>query len=464
MTNPPTEATASVRASDLPPGFVLGTATSSYQIEGAASADGKGRSIWDVLCEQPGAIADGSSGRVACDHLARMDEDLDLIAELGVDVYRFSVSWPRVQPTGRGTVLAAGLDHYDRLVDGLLERGIQPYLTLYHWDLPWTLEDELGGWRHRDTAGRFADYAAVVADRLGDRVARWGTLNEPFCSAWLGYEAGQHAPGVEDEAGAVRAAHHLMLGHGMAVQALRAAGVDDIGIVINPSEVRPATDRDADVDAAHLVDAIHNRWWFGALAGDFPAEALEVMRALVDLDELSRDGDAATTAEPIDWLGINTYFPTIARAGDDPGLRPPGPGLDGIEAVPPDPGEAHTMLDWRVDPTIIPAVLRQAHGYLPDLPIVITENGMAHPDELASDGTCHDPWRVAYLTDHLAATLHARRDGIPVEGYLAWSLLDNFEWAYGYGPRFGLAHVDFDTQRRTPKSSFRWLQELASSR
>lgn len=464
MAHAPTHATASVTAADLPAGFVLGTATSSYQIEGAAHADGRGRSVWDALCAVPGAIADGSSGAVACDHYHRLDEDLDLIAELGTDVYRFSVAWPRIQPSGRGAPLAAGLDLYDRLVDGLLARGVQPWPTLYHWDLPAALEDDLGGWRHRDLAGRFADYAAIVGDRLGDRVRRWATINEPWCVAFLGYERGVHAPGVRDEAGSVRAWHHLLLGHGMATQALRSVADGDVGIVLNLTDVRPRDDGEGDRAAADLVDLVANRMWLEPLAGQRPDDVVDLVGGLVDLDQLVRAGDATTIAEPTDWLGVNWYRPTTVRAGDGPGLRPAGPGLDGIVEVLARDDQPGSMLDWPIDADGIVASLAQAHAALPDQPIAITENGIALADRVDADGRVHDPARVAYLTDHLAAVLRARDRGVPVDGYLVWSLMDNFEWAEGYGPRFGLVHVDRDTLRRTPKDSYRWLRDLCRGR
>ncbi len=465
MAAPPTAPTREVTPGDLPDGFVLGVATSSHQIEGAVTADGRGRSIWDALAMRPGAIADGSSGSPACDHYRRWEDDLDLLAELGVDSYRFSVAWPRIQPNGRGRPLQAGLDFYDRLVDGLLERGIRPNVTLYHWDLPAALEDDLGGWRHRDTAGRFADYALLVAERLADRVPAWSTLNEPWCSAFLGYERGEHAPGVRDEAGSVRAAHHLLVGHGLAVQALRSVGAEGLGIVLNLNDVRPATDREGDRDAAERVDGTQNRWWLGALTGAIPEDVLATSVApFVELEELAREGDAALWAEPLDWLGINSYGPQVVAAGDDDDRRPAGPGLDGVVHVPADSSEPTNMLGWRIDAERAAAVLHQAHAFLPDLPITVAENGIPLPDEVGADGAVHDPARVAYLTDHLAAMLDTRDDGVPLVGYHAWSLLDNFEWAHGYGPRFGIVHVDYDTQERTPKDSYRWLQDLARGR
>lgn len=460
----PTSPTRALHASDLPADFVLGTATSAPQVDGAVSADGKGRSIWDALAMRPGAIADGAGPGPGCDHWHRWAEDLDLLAELGVDEYRFSVAWPRIQPNGRGQPLQAGLDWYDRLVDALLERGITPNCTLYHWDLPAALEDDLGGWRHRDVAGRFADYASIVAERLADRVGRWATLNEPWCSAFLGYERGVHAPGVRDEPGSVLAAHHLLLGHGLATQALRAADARGVGIVLNLNDVRAATDREADRDAAERVDGTQNRHWLGSLAGAPPADVVAAFADLVEPETYQREGDVATIAEPLDWLGVNSYYPQVVRAGDTPELRPAGPALDGVEEVPAGADEPVNMLGWRIDATTTTAVLHQAHAHLGDLPLLVTENGIPLPDAPDADGAVHDPARIAYLSDHLAAVLQARDEGVPVHGYLAWTLLDNFEWAYGYAPRFGLVHVDHDTQQRTPKDSFRWFQQLIGSR
>lgn len=463
MARPPTAPTRAVAARDVPEAFMLGVATGAYQVEGAVTADGRGRSIWDAFGLQPGAIADGTSGAVACDHYRRWSDDLDLLADLGVDSYRFSIAWPRIQPTGRGAPLQAGLDFYDRLVDGLLERGIQPNATLYHWDLPAALEDDRGGWRHRDTAGRFADYALAVGERLADRVSRWSTLDEPWCSAFLGYERGVHAPGLRDEAGAVRAAHHLLVGHGLATQALRSVGADGLGIVLNLTDVRPRTDAPADREAAERVDGTQNRYWLGSLAGAPPVDVAASFASIVEPEQLHRDGDTGLITEPLDWLGVTTHHPDVVAAGDDPQLRPAGPGLDGVVMVPPDPDEPSTMLGWRIDAERAAAVLHQAHEHLPDLALVATANGIPLPD-VERDGQVEDPARVAYLTDHLAAVLATRQDGVPVTGYHVWSLLDGFEWAAGHSARFGLVHVDHATQERTPKRSFAWLRELAGSR
>lgn len=463
MGSAPTEPAREVTPDDLPDGFVLGVATAAHQVEGAVTADGRGRSIWDAYALRPEAIADGTSGAVAGDHYHRWQDDLDLLAELGADSYRFSVAWPRVQPTGRGRPLQAGLDFYDRLVDGLLERGIRPNATLYHWDLPAALEDDLGGWRHRDTAGRFADYALAVAERLADRVEWWATLDEPWCSAFLGYERGVHAPGAQDEAGSIRAAHHLLVGHGLAVQALRSVGATGVGIVCNLEDVAPATDREGDRDAAERVDGIQNRYWLGSLAGAPPPDVAAAFAEVVEPEQLHRDGDAALIAQPLDWFGVATGRPQVVAAGDDVVRRPAGPGLDGVVKAPAGQDEPVSMLGWRIDPGRAAAVLRQAHEHLPDVPIMVAGNGLALPD-VVEEEQVDDAARIAHLTDHLAAMLDTREDGVPLQGYHVWSLLDGFEWALGHAPRFGLVHVDHETGQRTPKRSFHWFAELARQR
>lgn len=472
-----TEPTASVTSRELPPDFVLGAATSSYQIEGAVYAGGRGEAIWDRFATVPGATADAASGMDACDHYHRMDEDLDLLAELGADVYGFSIAWPRIQPDGVGKGKPDGLAFYDRLVDGLLERGIEPYATLYHWDLPQTLEDRYDGWRGRDTAGRFADYATIMGNALGDRVTRWATVHDPASVAWSGYERGTHAPGVRDAGGSIRAAHHLLTGHGMATQALVAAGATGVGITLRLADARPASDASGDIAAAELADAMQNRFWLGALAHDVPDDVVELFSSVVNLEELSRPGDDVLASQPLDWLGVDYDGPALVRAGQrrsgadaeadaaaSAARRPAGPGLDGIELVGPGPGDPGTMHGSRIDANGLATVLAQATAMLPDTPIVVTGSGTSAPDVLDARGAVEDWHRIAYLTDHLAATLTARADGVPVAGYLTRSLLDGFEWADGYGPRRGLVHVDHETQRRTTKASYRWMQQLLRGR
>ncbi|WP_084961099.1 GH1 family beta-glucosidase [Thermoactinospora rubra] len=432
----------SIDLAALPADFVWGVATSAYQIEGAVAEGGRAPSIWDTFCRVPGKIDNGDTGDVACDHYHRWPEDVALMKELGVTSYRFSVAWPRVVPDGRGPVNREGLDFYSRLVDALLEAGIAPNLTLYHWDLPQALQDR-GGWPARETAERFADYAAVVAGALGDRVGRWVTINEPLCCAWIGHLEGRMAPGLTDIGAAVRASYHLLLGHGLAVQAVRAAAPDaEIGIVNNLSPVEPASGSLADVAAARRMDGHTNRWWLDPVHGrGFPEDMREVYG--VDLPE--RPGDLDVIAQPLDWLGLNYYFPAVVA--DDP--EGPHPFARQIRR----PGVPRTAMDWEVDADGLETLLVRLTKEYGAAKIYVTENGSAYQDTVAPDGSVDDPERVTYLTHHLAACARAVRRGAPVAGYYAWSLLDNFEWSYGYDKRFGLVHVDYATQRRTVKTS-----------
>jgi beta-glucosidase len=436
--------------------LALGVATAAFQIEGASSADGRGPSIWDTLCATPGAISDGSDGTVACGSYDRVDEDSDLVRGLGADAYRFSIAWPRIQPTGSGTANAAGLDHYERVVDGLLERGIVPLPTLYHWDLPQPLEDA-GGWPARETAVRFADYAAIVAARLGDRVRWWSTLNEPWCSAFLGYAAGIHAPGRRDPAAAFAAAHHLLLGHALGAEAVRAAApAAEVGIVLNLAPVWPEHPDAA--DGAAYVDAVQNGLWLGALLdGNYP----DVLTPLHDPALIH--SDLAAIAESASWLGINYYTPFRigAGSGGSERVQPPlaYPGAPPLRFLPREP---RTEMGWEVDPSGLEEILRTTAVRAPGLPLMVTENGSAYDDATRSaDGSVQDDDRIAYLRDHLAATRRARAAGVDVRAYLAWTLLDNFEWAYGYTKKFGLVEVEPGTLRRIPKASYRYYAELA---
>ncbi|HEX6471502.1 MAG TPA: GH1 family beta-glucosidase [Streptosporangiaceae bacterium] len=428
----------------LPAEFVWGVATSAYQIEGAVAEDGRSPSIWDTFAHTPGKIDGGDTGDVACDHYHRWPEDIELMKRLGVDAYRFSIAWPRIVPGGAGPVNPAGLAFYDRLVDALLEAGITPFPTLYHWDLPQALQ-ERGGWTARDTAGHFAAYAARVAEALGDRVTRWATLNEPMCAAWIGHLEGRHAPGATDIGVAVPASYHLLLAHGLGAQAVRAAVPDaEIGIVhlVHPCE--PGGDLDADARAAARFDGHANRWWLDPIHGrGFPADMIDVYG--VPLPE--RPGDLEAIATPLDWLGVNYYNPSVVV--DDPGGPPPYARL--IEA----PGTRRTMLDWEIRAEGLErTLLRVTADYRPTR-LYVTENGSAWVDKVGPDGQVHDPERVRYLEEHVAACVRAVDRGAPVAGYFAWSLLDNFEWAYGYEARFGLVHVDYATQVRTVKGSGR---------
>ncbi|MBC6459471.1 GH1 family beta-glucosidase [Actinomadura sp. HBU206391] len=426
----------------LGPDFVWGAATSAYQIEGAVAEDGRSPSIWDTFSRVPGAVDGGDTGDTACDHYHRWPEDVRLMRELGLGAYRFSIAWPRVLPQGTGPVNAAGLAFYDRLVDGLLEAGITPYPTLYHWDLPQVLQDR-GGWPERDTAERFAEYAAVVAAALGDRVTEWTTLNEPLCSAWIGHLDGDMAPGWTDLTAAVRASIHLHLAHGLGVQAIRAnVPGANVGLVNIHSPCDPASERDEDVAAARRADGHLNRWWLDPIHGrGYPQDMVELYGVELPL----RDGDLRTIAEPLDWLGVNYYFRQVLTAD------PTGPAPYARQIDP--PGAFHTAMGWEVSPDGLERMLvRVAEDYAPQR-MLVTENGAAYADTVTADGAVHDAERTAYLETHLDACARAARRGVPVDGYFAWSLLDNFEWAYGYDKRFGLVHVDYATQARTVKDS-----------
>ncbi|MFB7108452.1 GH1 family beta-glucosidase [Streptomyces sp. NPDC056291] len=426
----------------LPHDFRWGAATSAYQIEGAVAEDGRSPSIWDTFSHTPGKIDNDDHGDTACDHYHRWREDVALMSRLGLNAYRLSIAWPRVMPDGDGLVNPKGLDFYDELIDGLLAAGITPSVTLYHWDLPQALQDR-GGWPDRETAEHFATYASIVAERLGDRVSHWTTLNEPSCSAWIGHLEGKMAPGLTDLTAAVRASYHLLLGHGLAAQAIRAATSGaEVGIVNNLSTVFPASDSPEDEAAARRHDGHVNRWWLDPVHGrGFPADMREVYG--VDLPE--RPGDLDIIAAPLDWLGLNYYFP--ATVADDP--AGPVPHARSVRR----PDVPRSGMDWEIDASGIETLLlRLTHEYGARR-LYVTENGSAFPDTVGPDGTVDDPERQDYLVGHLAACASAARKGAPLAGYFAWSLLDNFEWAYGYAKRFGLVHVDYATQARTIKGS-----------
>ncbi|MFJ1777166.1 GH1 family beta-glucosidase [Streptomyces anulatus] len=433
----------------LPADFTWGVATAAYQIEGAVAEDGRSPSIWDTFSHTPGTIDGGDTGDVACDHYHRVPEDIGLIKQLGAEAYRFSVAWPRVVPGGDGPVNKAGLDFYDRLVDGLLEAGVTPFATLYHWDLPQALQDR-GGWTVRETSEHFAAYASHVVERLGDRVKDWATLNEPLCSAWIGHLEGRMAPGLTDLTAAVRASYHLHLGHGLAVRAIRAASSDArIGIVNNLSPIEPASTGEADLAAARRADGHINRWWLDPILGrGYPQDMVEEYGVELPV----RPGDLETIAAPLDWLGLNYYFRQIVTADPD-GTAPHAQQV-------PVPGARLTHMDWEVHAEGLEQLLLRLTGEYGVQRIYVTENGSAYEDVVAADGSVHDPERVRYLEEHLAACARAVAKGAPLAGYFAWSLMDNFEWAYGYDKRFGLVHVDYATQRRTVKSSGRRYAEL----
>jgi len=449
----------------LPQSFLFGTATASYQIEGAVHDGGRGPSIWDTFCAEPGRIRNGDTGEVACDHYHRYAEDVALMRELGVDAYRFSIAWPRIQPTGSGPANRAGLDFYDRLLDELLEAGIRPAATLYHWDLPQALQDA-GGWENRDTAQRLAEYAGLVADRYGDRVAMWMPLNEPVVVTMFGYAVGTHAPGLQLGFDALPVAHHLLLGHGLAVQALRAGGARNIGIASNHAPAWPASDRDADREAAASYDTLVN-WLFSdpILTGAYPDGLEAFMPGPVE-------EDLAVISAPLDWFGVNYYQPTLVGApGTATEVSPVLQGAALPEGVPFEPrlltGYPITDFGWAIVPDGLRQILTMFQTRYGDRlpPVFITESGCSFHDTVDADGRVRDQRRIDYHRDHLGAVAAAISEGVDVRGYFAWSLLDNFEWAEGYDERFGLVHVDYDTQARTPKDSFTWLQrELAGRR
>jgi beta-glucosidase len=440
--------------SDFPPGFIWGAATSAYQIEGAVAEDGRGESIWDRFCTVPGAVRAGDTGAIACDFYHRFPEDVRVMRELGLDAFRFSIAWPRVLPEGRGRVNQAGLDYYDRLVDALLEAGIRPFANLFHWDLPQPLEDE-GGWPVRSTAEAFVGYAEVVAERLGDRVHDWITHNEPFCTAWLGYGLGIHAPGRKSVPDTLAAAHHALLSHGWTVDVLRRASPGaEVGIALDSSPVHPATDSPEDAEAARRVDGVTSRWFFDPLLrGEYPADVVERFAA-AGAEPPVRDGDLAAIAAPLDFVGVNNYTRRIVRAGSD------GEPVD-VRS----PDGVLTEMSWEVYPPGVAQVLTRLHEEYGVGSLYVTESGAAFDDVRVHDGSVHDVERVAYLRDYVDAVRGAIAAGVPVRGYFVWSLLDNFEWSFGYSKRFGLVHVDFPTLERTPKDSFAWYRDtIARSR
>jgi beta-glucosidase len=445
-------------AARLPGSFLWGAATSAYQIEGAVDEDGRGRSIWDTFCELPGAITDGSTGAVACDHYHRYADDVALMAGLGVQAYRFSLAWPRILPDGGHRIEPRGLAFYDRLVDELLAAGIEPWATLYHWDLPLALH-EAGGWPARDTAAHFADYALAAQRSLGDRVKSWTTLNEPYCSAFLGYASGHHAPGHRNPVEALRSVHHLLLGHGLAAQALKATDSRaQVGIVLNTYPVEPASDRPEDVDAARRIDGLQNRIFMDPiLRGAYPADLVADLAEIVDFSDPSvvRTGDLEIIATPIDLLGLNYYTSYRVAGGGDPVADTWGGWVGSGDVVFLDQGLPRTAMDWEIDPDGLRRSLVRVSRDYPGVPLYVTENGAAFPDELTADGV-EDGDRVDFVADHLAALGQAVEEGADVRGYFAWSLMDNFEWAWGYSRRFGVVHVDYDSQVRTPKASARW--------
>ena len=430
-------------AAQFPADFVWGVATSAFQVEGAATADGKGPSIWDRFCRQPGAIADGSSGDVACDHYHRWQSDLDLMVSLGVKAYRFSVSWPRVQPAGEGAWNEPGLAFYERLVDGLRARGIEPYLTLNHWDLPQALQDK-GGWAKRDTVHHFVNYALGMYRRLGHRIAAITTHNEPWVMATLGHEAGNFAPGIQHRATAIQVAHHLLLSHGLAMQALRGAGCTaKLGIVLNLAPMHPATQKAADVAQARLEDGRLLRWYMDPLFhARYPQDVLQDLGA--DAPQVE-SGDMSAINTPMDFLGVNYYSRTVVSAGVPYDVSTSGLPL--------------TDMGWEIYPAGLTELLFRLHRDYRVPPLYVTENGGAFKDTW-QDGRIADSARTNYIASHIAAVGEALAQGVPMAGYMVWSLMDNFEWASGYEKRFGIVHVDYATQQRTLKDSARWYRDF----
>ncbi|BCJ68787.1 GH1 family beta-glucosidase [Polymorphospora rubra] len=446
----------------FPPGFWWGAATAAYQVEGAVAEDGRTPSIWDTFAATPGRTDRGDTGERAADHYHRYLDDIGLMTRIGLGAYRFSVAWPRVRAAGGG-INPAGLDFYERLVDALLAAGIRPVATLYHWDLPQELEDA-GGWTARDTAGRFADYAAAVAGRLGDRVSMWNTLNEPWCSAFLGYGSGGHAPGRRGHRQALTAAHHLLLAHGRAVQALRAAAPrSHVSVALNAGAVRPVTDTPADHDAARRIDGLLNRLFLDPIfRRGYPADIQADTATITDWSYV-RDGDLAVIGAPIDALGVNYYQPDLVGAAPAGQVDTGTPYPTGEDiAFHPTPGPT-TGMGWSIDPTGLRDLLLRFRRDYGELPVYVTENGAAFPDEVGPDGRVADPHRIDYVRAHLAAAHEAIAAGVDLRGYFVWSLLDNFEWAYGYSKRFGIVHVDYDTQVRTLKDSAHWYRDVITA-
>lgn len=445
----------------FPADFRWGAATAAYQIEGAAAADGRTPSIWDRFSHTAGTTLGGDTGDTACDHYHRYRGDVALMAELGLTDYRFSVSWTRVHPEAGGPVNQAGLGFYSRLVDELLSHGIAPMVTLYHWDLPQYLQDR-GGWAARDTASRFAEFATAVARCLGDRVTAFTTLNEPWCSAFLGHASGEHAPGIRDNGSAFKAAHHLLLAHGLGLQALRATLPSDrqVSITLNPAVIRAASPSPEDRDAAGLVDLVANRLFLDPLLhGRLSSELIAATAHSTDWSFV-RDGDLALSNGAIDFLGVNYYTrATVGGAPVDGGS--PWPGIDGAYVHP--PTGPQTAMGWGIEPDGLTSLLVALAGEAANLPIMITENGATFPDSVGAGGVIADSERADYLRTHVAAVAAAMSAGADVRGYFVWSLLDNFEWAWGYSRRFGIIHVDFASQERRIKASGRLYAQMIAA-
>ncbi|TFD79871.1 GH1 family beta-glucosidase [Cryobacterium fucosi] len=459
---------------EFPEGFIFGSATAAYQIEGAFDEDGRGPSIWDTFSHTPGRVENGDTGDQASDHYHHLEEDLDLMESLGLHAYRFSIAWSRIQPTGRGPANEKGLAFYGRLVDGLLARGIRPIATLYHWDLPQALEDE-GGWTNRDTAYAFADYARIMGEALGDRIDTWTTLNEPWCSAYLGYASGAHAPGRTDDAAALAAVHHLILAHGLAITELKKVVTNDpdFSITLNLHVIRG--EGETGPEAVRQIDGLGNRVFLGPLlTGEYPADVLADTAGITDWSFV-RPGDTEIIHQPLDVLGVNYYSTTLVRLWD--GVSPfqhsdghmdvgasPWPGAERVEFLA-QPGP-YTEMGWNIEPAGLEELLVKLHDEFPDQPLMITENGAAFADVVVQEPAgpaVHDLERTDYLRRHFTAAHRAIQRGVDLRGYQVWSFMDNFEWAYGYSKRFGIVYIDYDTEARIPKDSALWYRSLVST-
>lgn len=437
----------------FPDQFLWGAATASYQIEGSPDADGKGESIWDRFSHTPGNVWNGETGDVACDHYRRYEEDVNLMSQIGLNAYRFSISWPRIFPAGGGKANVKGLDFYRRLIEKLQQHKIRPAVTLYHWDLPQALQDR-GGWTNRDTAKYFSEYAAYVYDKLDLPVSMWITLNEPWVIAILGHAFGIHAPGVSDFKSAFQVSHNLLLGHGLAVKAFREAKRtgEPIGITLNLAPVEPLTEKQDDLEAASRSDGFMNRWFLDPIfRGSYPADMVEVFSRNFELPQTEK-GDDQVIAEPIDFLGINNYTRVLVEASGDE---------NAFMGTPVNPQEAeYTEMGWEVYPQGLYDLLTRVHRDYGPLPLYVTENGAAFPDELDENGQVNDPRRINYLEKYIHQCWKAVQDGVPLKGYFAWTLMDNFEWAFGYSKRFGLVYIDFEEQRRYLKNSAYWYSKV----
>ena len=462
------------RVRKFPDGFLWGTATAAYQIEGAASEDGRTPSIWDTFSKETNKVWNGDNGDVACDHYHRWEEDLEILAGLGVGAYRFSIAWPRIHPDVTGPANQKGLDFYKRLIAGLRDRNITPLPTMYHWDLPQSLEDK-GGWTNRDTCYRFEDYARTVLEQL-DGIDKWTTMNEPWTSAWLGYAYGEHAPGREDLGAGASATHHLLLAHGLGVRACRELrpGVE-IGITLNLGSITPGTDEQVDIDAAWRTDGNVNRIWLDPLfKGSYPDDMVELYSAYPPGFSVVQDGDLATISEPLDFLGVNYYMPgtvfgegredAARAAGFNVGPKPEPGAINHLHSIGVEtPGRPKTAMEWEIDADGLRQILVRIKNEYTDIPLYITENGAASHDYVGTDGFVRDPDRIRYIDQHLDACLVAIDEGVNLKGYFIWSLLDNFEWGYGYGRRFGIVWVDYPTGTRIPKSSYFWYRGITAS-